>query len=289
MSNKEVAQILREELVERFYLIGALVNPDKAESIDHEVDTVVCDSVRLCERLAGSLETGEVPEPGPSDLSEPQFNAEVLKRLSEGYDLVPHRELGLLAKELAPGKGKSLEVPQRESQIDEQDAKAASFDEFPLTKEEGDLFVQRGNEAVWALRNKIRPPGRVSENEEPGATEQPPTESAPQEPRLEIARILRERISKRLYLISELAETSTDQEITDVAIDTAELVGTVAECLETGTMPEHESELVDQGLVARCLRRLAEQDMLDLSSAKLLARELAGKWDPKPPAEGASA
>ena len=114
--NKEVARILREELAERFYLIGALVTPDKAESIDHEVDTVVCDSVRLCERLAGSLETGEVPEPGPSDLSEPQFNAEVLKRLSEGYDLVPHRELGLLAKELARGRGEAREVPQEESQ-----------------------------------------------------------------------------------------------------------------------------------------------------------------------------
>ncbi len=109
--NTEVARILREELAERFYLIGALVTPDKAESIDHEVDTVVCDSVRLCERLAESLETGKVPEPGPSDLSEPQFNAEVLKRLSEGYDLVPHRELGLLAKELARGKKERDDSP----------------------------------------------------------------------------------------------------------------------------------------------------------------------------------
>ncbi len=139
----------------------------------------------------------------------------------------------------------------------------------------------------------------VSESQEPSADmEQPPTESASQEPRLEVARILRERVANRLYLIGDITETETtiregddtirrfdyDREIDAVVCDTVKLVEALAQYLETGTLPEHKSQLGNRDLAGRLLGR-ASGNTVAMNSVKLLAKELAGEWDSKSPAE----
>ena len=77
-----------------------------------------------------------------------------------------------------------------------------------------------------------------------GATEQPATESTPQEPRLDVARQLHERVSDRLHLIATMAEVDCDDEISSVACDTINLVASLADCI--GTEPsswDYESQL----------------------------------------------
>ncbi len=115
----------------------------------------------------------------------------------------------------------------------------------------------------------------------------------------EVAKILIERVVKRLLLMAEITHIEVtvhengvdmlshewDHEIELVACDTVELVRALAEYLETGTMPRHDSELSDPELAGRLLQR-AVPNMTGMNGIELLAKELAGEWDSQPPAEG---
>ncbi len=154
-------------------------------------------------------------------------------------------------------------------------------------------FCQKHIDSIQRRELPAEEDEEVPESEEPsGATESPPPESAQQEPRFEVARILRERVNERIFLTTVLSHPDSvypDRAVDAVVCDTVKLVQALAEYLETGTMPEFKSHLADAEFAGRCLLRV-ERKNDPLGSVELLAKELSGEWDSsKPSAEGPSA
>ena len=117
--------------------------------------------------------------------------------------------------------------------------------------------------------------------EEESTTARPSTESAPQEPHIQVARQLRERVQERLLLIAEMAEVNSDKDISSVACDTVDLVVALVQAIETGTQPaDYKSVLSDSDFVGRWLVRVSSSGTFE--SAGLLVKEMARAWDSKP-------
>ena len=105
----------------------------------------------------------------------------------------------------------------------------------------------------------------------------------------------------RATLIGELVSESRTQEgnttthhldweVGSLIYDLITLSESLAERLE-GVDAQYESNLLDQELVGKILKRLGDnQDLVSTSVTEFLGKELRGEWDsPRPPAEGASA